>query len=84
LKPLLKHAAAKGDERLEQLFRNSFNENYKKNANEEFYKKLINFIMALQRYYDGIGEDQFELLYGALRFIHFIHNKQAQAHEQVV
>lgn len=81
LKPLIAHAASKGSVRLHNLFRNSFNENYGSNRN--FYNSLVGFIETQHKYFGIMGTEQFNLLYGALRFIHFIHSKTEQ-HVEVV
>jgi len=81
LKPLIAHAARISEERLHHLFRNSFNENYK--TNEIFYKTLVTFIYSLQQFNGHLLKEEFELLYGTLRFIHFIHNNTTQ-YEPVV
>lgn len=81
LKPLITHAASRGNIRLHNLFKNSFNENYGSNRN--FYNALVTFIETLYKYYGQMNAEQFELLYGALRFVHFIHNKSEQ-HVEVV
>jgi len=87
LKPLLTKVAG-NPQRLQHLFKNSFNENYAGNIG--FYTDLIAFIKALHTHYGTLEAEQFKLLYGALRFIHFIHNKEAQPtlnpepHEQMV
>lgn len=74
LKPLLQPIAG-NQERLKMFFQNNFNENY--SANEEFYEALGAFIIALLQKEAKLNE---ELLYGTLRFIHFIHNSTLKHH----
>jgi hypothetical protein len=76
LKPLLKHLAHDA-KRIEHLFKNNFNENYK--SNNSFYEALAKFVVAIHNFSHTLDEDGLKLLYGTLRFIHFIHNKDAQA-----
>lgn len=67
-----------GGPRLEAFFRNNFNENYERN--HAFYESLQAFILALYRYFSALTGEAVRLLYGALRFIQFVHEKEA-AHE---
>lgn len=61
--------------RLKQFFRNNFNENY--NSNKPFYDSLADFIAVIYAHHKG--KFAHDLLYGALRFVHFIHNPQIQS-----
>lgn len=54
--------------RLENFFKNNFNENYKSNIS--FYESLIKFIIMLNTF-EPLTMDDFGLLYGCLRFISF-------------
>jgi hypothetical protein len=58
--------------RLENFFRNNFNENYK--ANSKFYEALIEFIIQ-HNSYKTLTLDDFGLMYGCLRFIAFTSKK---------
>ncbi len=81
-KTILKYIAANKD-RLKHFFKNNWNENY--SSNEDFFKSMTKFIAAMGEYrkleaeklnknedFPLLKEEDFQLLYGALRFIHFI------------
>jgi len=59
--------------RLKEFFRNYFNENYRQQ--KTFFKKLTELILALSVKNSGsnkLTKQDFELIYGILRFVHFI------------
>lgn len=68
-------------ERVKNFFMNNFNENYK--ANFSFYEALEEFIviMAIQNPQNPdndyiLSENNYDLLYGILRFIHFLRSDE--------
>lgn len=61
--------------RLEHFFKNYFNENYEQN--QAFFKKLADLILEMSKEskktnQKELEQEYFELLYGILRFIHFV------------
>lgn len=60
------------EERLINFFKNNFNENY--NSNKGFYTALTGFIKS-QDDFKKMTRDDFNLIYGALRFIAFTSKK---------
>lgn len=65
--------------RVKNFFENNFNENYK--SNKDFYETLEQFIILLssQNQSDKIlSVDDYKLLYGTLRFIHFLRSKERE------
>lgn len=78
LKPVLKPISG-SYERLEIFFQNNFNEVYA--SNKKFFEALGRFICALPQFEEKLTQ---ELLYGTLRFVHFIHNSTLIHHEQMV
>jgi len=61
--------------RLEHFFKNYFNENYEQN--QTFFKKLADLILEMSKEskktnQKELEQEYFELLYGILRFIHFV------------
>ncbi len=66
-------------DRLRSFFKNNFNENY--NANKTFYEALEDFIlnMSVQNLPATLlSEDNYSLLYGTLRYIHFLRSNEKE------
>ncbi len=55
--------------RLEHFFKNNWNENYK--SNKAFFEAITDFIFAMRKNRE-LQQEDFQLLYATLRFIHFI------------
>jgi len=62
--------------RVESLLKNNFNENYY--ANLSFYQSLRDYIVEIAKAKDGLTEAGYRLLYGTLRFIHFIRSNEKE------
>jgi len=64
--------------RVRSFFKNNFNENY--NANISFYESLEEFIIVMAGYNSPpiLTSDNYDLLYGILRFIHFIRSNEKE------
>jgi hypothetical protein len=65
-------------ERVKSFFKNNFNENYR--ANVSFYESLEKFIvmLAAQNSTLLLNKDNYDLLYGTLRFIHFLRSNEKE------
>jgi len=66
-------------DRVKNFFMNNFNENYK--ANIEFYEALERFIVLMSSQNTAnylLSTDDYDLLYGTLRFIHFLKSKEKE------
>jgi CRISPR-associated protein Cmr2 len=65
-------------ERVKNFFQNNFNENYK--ANVSFYESLEEFIvmLACQDSPAIMNDENYKLLYGVLRFIHFLRSNEKE------
>ena len=65
-------------ERVKNFFKNNFNENYK--ANVSFYESLEEFIVMLadQNSPSVLNDYNYDLLYGTLRFIHFLRSNEKE------
>ncbi len=66
------------EERVKNFFKNNFNENYK--ADVSFYESLEKFIVLLahQNRPSILNDDNYKLLYGVLRFIHFLRSNEKE------
>ena len=66
-------------ERVKNFFKNNFNENYK--DNKSFYESLEEFIVLLankNKPSSILNDEDYKLLYGVLRFIHFLRSNEKE------
>jgi len=63
-------------DRLEAFFKHNFNENY--NSHIKFFEALRDYILEVNKLKREFKDKEFDLLYGALRFLHFINSKDKE------
>lgn len=67
---------ASNKDRVENFLKNNFNENYESNL--LFYESMRDYIVEISQIDNSLSESGFNLLYGTLRFIHFIRSNEKE------